>query len=177
MKFFNGFCFKSEDELFASYIGSGSFVVSGFSYGAKKAIDYVDSCKTRVDKLVLLSPIFFLDRDESFKEAQLTAYENSREIYRKIFYKNVLYPLEIDISKYKTDGTIDELKELLYYEYDKKILENIKDRGTKIEVYIGAKDKIINADIATTFFKEFATVHMLNSYGHLLLADKVFSDD
>ena len=53
------------------------------------------------------------------------------------------------------------------------ILQKIIDRGTKIEVYLGAKDKIISVDIITSLFRKFATVYMLNDYGHLLLPNKV----
>ncbi len=36
-KYFSGFCFFEESELFKDYIIQNDFTVSGFSYGAVKA--------------------------------------------------------------------------------------------------------------------------------------------
>ena len=59
MRFYSGFGFWNEKELFKEYLEEGEFVVAGFSYGAQKAlIDAVHTSK-RVDKLQLLSPAFF----------------------------------------------------------------------------------------------------------------------
>ena len=110
MKFFSGFCFRDEQELFDNYIDNGSFVVAGFSYGAKLAIDYTDTATSRIDKLILLSPIYFSDKSDNFKKKQILAYKQNSSLYKDIFYKNVLYPASIDISKYKADGELYKLK-------------------------------------------------------------------
>ncbi|NCB14181.1 MAG: alpha/beta hydrolase, partial [Erysipelotrichia bacterium] len=47
-------------------------------------------------------------------------------------------------------------------------LQNLIDKGVKIEVYLGANDKIIEASIAQEFFKKFATVYYIKEKGHLL---------
>jgi hypothetical protein len=46
MKFYSGFGFWNEKELFSEYLEDREFVVAGFSYGAQKAlIDAIDSKK------------------------------------------------------------------------------------------------------------------------------------
>ena len=168
MRYFSGFCFEDESELFENLLIKSNFCVAGFSYGAIKAFEEVYSSKNRIDTLQLFSPAFFQDRDERFKRLQLMAFKKDKQNYLKNFYQNVLYPLEIDISRYKKQGTLEELKELLNYKWDKEKLDIITKRGTKIEVYLGKLDNIINADVAKEFFKPFATIYYFNNLGHIL---------
>ena len=168
MRYFSGFCFENEKELFENFLIKSDFCVAGFSYGAIKAFEYVYTLKDRVDTLQLFSPAFFQDKDERFKKLQLTAFKKDKEKYLKNFYQNALYPLEMDISRYKKVGTIEELSELLNYKWDKKKLDIITQKGIKIEVYLGKQDKIINAEIVKEFFKPFATVYYFNRLGHII---------
>ena len=168
MEYFSGFCFENEQELFGDFLIKSDFCVAGFSYGAIKAFEQVYSSKNRVDTLQLFSPAFFQDRDEKFKRLQLMAFKKDKQNYLKNFYQNTLYPLETDIARYKKDGTAEELKELLNYKWDKEKLDIITKRGTKIEVYLGKLDKIINIEAAKEFFKTFATVYYFNRLGHII---------
>ena len=61
--YFSGFSLKGEKELFKEYIIENDFTVSGFSYGAQKAVEYVLSTDNRVDLLQLFSPAFFNKKD------------------------------------------------------------------------------------------------------------------
>ena len=168
MRYFSGFCFENEQELFRDFLIKSDFCVVGFSYGAIKAFEQVYSSKNRVDTLQLFSPAFFQDKDEKFKRLQLIAFKKDKQNYLKNFYQNALYPLKTDIAKYKKDGTAEELKELLNYKWDKEKLDIITKRGTKIEVYLGKLDKIINTEAAKEFFKSFATVYYFNRLGHII---------
>ena len=168
MRYFNGFCFENEQELFRGFLTESDFCVAGFSYGAIKAFEQVYSSKNRIDTLQLFSPAFFQDKDEKFKRLQLMAFKKDKQNYLKNFYQNALYPLEIDISRYKKIGTVEELKELLDYKWDKEKLDIITKRGIKIEVYLGKLDKIINTKAAKEFFQPFATVYYFNHFGHII---------
>ncbi len=168
MRYFSGFCFENEQELFENFLIKSDFCIAGFSYGAIKAFEYVYSSKNRIDTLQFFSPAFFQDRGEKFKRLQFMAFKKDKQNYLKNFYQNVLYPLETDISKYKKQGTAEELKELLNYKWDKEKLDIITKRGTKIEVYLGKLDKIINTEAAKEFFKTFATVYYFNRSGHIV---------
>ena len=169
MRYFSGFCFENEQELFRDFLIKSDFCVAGFSYGAIKAFEYVYSSKNRIDTLQLFSPAFFQDRDEKFKRLQLVAFKKDKQNYLKNFYQNVLYPFETDISKYKKQGTAEELKELLNYKWDKEKLDIITKRGTRVEVYLGKLDKIINTEAAKEFFKTFATIYYFNRSGHIII--------
>ena len=166
--YFSGFCFFDESELFNDYIIRNDFTVSGFSYGAIKAFEGVLSSQKRVDKLQLFSPAFFQTQDEKFKRTQVMYFKKDSSKYCEGFLSNVLHPLSIDISKYFKQGSIEELNELLYYEWSEEKLEQVLLKGTKIEVYLGGKDKIIDASKAQEFFKKFATVYYIKEKGHLL---------
>ena len=63
-KYFSGFCFADESELFSDYLENNEFTVCGFSYGAIKAFEEVLNSDLRVDKLQLFSPAFFQSYDE-----------------------------------------------------------------------------------------------------------------
>ncbi len=169
MRFYSGFCFKNEFELFQNFLDVNEFSIVGFSYGAIKAFEYVYKSKQRVEKLILLSPAFFQEKDEKFKKLQLIFFKKNSSNYLKNFYENVLYPSNFEIDKYKKMGTYEELKELLHYEWNKEKLKELKNRGVKIEIYLGKKDKIIDSTSAYEFFKSFGTVYFIKNVGHLLV--------
>ena len=50
--YFSGFSLEGEKELFDPYRVKNSFTVSGFSYGAQKAFEYVLNSSKRVDSAV-----------------------------------------------------------------------------------------------------------------------------
>ncbi len=167
-KYFSGFCFKNESELFDEYIINNDFTISGFSYGAIKAFEEALSTTKRVDKLQLFSPAFFQNFDDKFKRTQLMYFKKDANAYCHNFLSNVIYPLQIDISKYFELGTAEQLEELLNYNWSEEKLQKLVDKGTKIEVYLGGVDKIIDSSKAKDFFKNFATVYYIKEKGHLL---------
>ena len=167
-RYFSGFCFVNESELFDEYLENNDFTVCAFSYGAIKAFEEVLNSNTRVDKLQLFSPAFFQTFDEKFKRMQLMFFKKDANAYCENFLKNVSSPTNQDISKYFNQGTIEELEELLNYEWSKEKLQKLVENGTKIEVFLGGVDKIIDAQKAKEFFKDFATVYYIKEKGHLL---------
>ena len=167
-KYFSGFCFFEESELFQDYIIQNDFTVSGFSFGAIKAFEEVLNSNNRVDKLQLFSPAFFQTQNEKFKRTQIMYFKKDANAYCQTFLSNVLSTLDLDISKYFKLGSIEELQELLYYEWSEEKLQKLIEKGVKIEVYLGGNDKIIDASKAQEFFKEFATVYYIKEKGHLL---------
>lgn len=167
-KYFSGFCFKNESELFDEYIINNDFTISGFSYGAIKAFEEALSTTKRVDKLQLFSPAFFQNFDDKFKRTQLMYFKKDANAYCQNFLSNVVYPTNLDISKYFELGTAEQLEELLNYNWSEEKLQKLVDKGTKIEVYLGGVDKIIDSSKAKDFFKNFATVYYIKEKGHLL---------
>ncbi len=167
-KYFSGFCFTNESELFSEYLEANDFTVCGFSFGAIKAFEEAFSTNQRVDKIQLFSPAFFQNYDDKFKKKQLMYFKKDANLYSQSFLENVIFPKQIDISKYFKLGTIEELEELLYYEWNEEKLQKLLDKGIKIEVYLGGVDKIIDASKAKDFFKDFATVYYIKEKGHLL---------
>jgi hypothetical protein len=166
--YFSGFCFFNESELFDEYLIKNDFTISGFSYGAIKAFEEVLTSNQRVDKLQLFSPAFFQSYDNKFKRTQVMYFKKDPITYCKGFLENVIYPKKLDISKYFKLGTSEELEELLYYEWSEEKLKKVVNNGTKIEVFLGADDKIIDALKTKEFFQKFATVYFIKEKGHLL---------
>ena len=167
-KYFSGFCFENESELFEDYLIKNDFTVSGFSYGAIKAFEEVLNSDERVDKLQLFSPAFFQTSNDKFKRMQLMFFKKDANSYCENFLKNVLNPTNKDISKYFQMGTFEELEELLNYQWSEEKLQRLVDKGTIIEVYLGEVDKIIDSQKAKEFFRNFATVYYIKEKGHLL---------
>ena len=167
-RYFSGFCFVNESELFDEYLEKNDFTVCGFSYGAIKAFEEVLNRNTRVDKLQLFSPAFFQTFDDKFKRMQLMFFKKDANAYCENFLKNISSPTNQDISKYFNQGTIEELEELLNYEWSNEKLQKLVEKGTKIEVFLGSVDKIIDSAKAKEFFKDFATVYYIKEKGHLL---------
>ncbi len=170
MNFYSGFSLQNEEYLFEPFLKEGEYTVSGFSYGAIKALNIVVQAledKKRVDTLQLISPAFFQSKPEKFKRLQLMSYKKNTAVYLEQFLKGCFAPYEFKIvENIQTD--ISELEELLYYEWDIEILEKIVNAGVKIEVYLGSKDAIIDLQSAREFFLKVATVTYIKEANHFL---------
>jgi esterase/lipase len=162
MRFYSGFCFWDEKELFEEYLDTSDFCVAGFSYGAQKAlIDAVHTNK-RVDKLQLLSPAFF-NPNPKFIKLQLNGFKKDKDKYIKNFLENVKYPKEIDLSKYIDECELYQLEEMFGFNWG--LIEHL---DTKVEIFIGEDDKIIDVKGAVKFFRKYGDVYLLKDKGHLL---------
>jgi pimeloyl-ACP methyl ester carboxylesterase len=168
MKYFNGFSLQGEKELFAPYLLNSDYCVAGFSYGAQQAFEYVYHATERIDRLILLSPAFFQTEKPSFIRTQLRYFEAGQEAYVKQFLSNAAYPSNVDLSDYLDVGTKEELEALLSYTWDQKKIQEVLDRGTTIEVFLGSEDKIIAAQKAFDFFRPLTTTYFMKHVGHVL---------
>ncbi len=168
MSFFSGFGFCHEEKLFENYLDKSEYCISGFSLGAIKAVEYTLGYKFRIDKLQLFSPAYFMDKSESFKRAQLHYFQKQPQEYIQTFMKNVVYPAKIDLSIYSCESDKKDLEKLLYYQWKEEDLQEIVTRGINIEVYIGAKDKIIDPQKARDFFLPYGSVYFIKEGGHCL---------
>jgi len=170
MKFFSGFSLKNEEYLFDGYIDRSNYTICGFSYGAIKALhstlEMLENAQ-RVDTLQLLSPAFFQSKPEKFKRLQLMSYKKNNIIYMKQFIAGCFAPYKKKIVE-NVETDISELKELLEYEWSLELLKKVEAKGVKIEVYLGGKDAIIDADFAKEFFLEVATVTYIKDANHFL---------
>ena len=168
MHYFNGFSLRGEEEFFREMLVEGEFVVAGFSYGAQKAFEYAYGSSERVDRLILLSPAFFQHQKKSFIKTQLRYFKADAEAYRKEFLKNVAYPSTHNLTSYLTHGEVEELEELLTYQWESERIEELQKRGVTIEVFLGGQDKIVDSEEAYSFFSELTTTYLFKEQGHLL---------
>ncbi len=168
--YFSGFCLENELELFKEYLIQNDYTISGFSYGAIKALEFAlasSAMDIRVDLIQLFSPSFFNDKDEKYTRMQLLYFKKDRKQYCDNFLNNSGFTHE-QSNKYFIDGTYKELDELLNYKWDQKKLQMLIDNGTNIEVYLGEKDKIIDSQKALEFFRNFSEVYFIKNKGHIL---------
>lgn len=171
MKYFNGFSLQGEEALFSEYLVGSEYSVAGFSYGAQQALEYVYDSKLRIDRLILLSPAFFQTQKSSFSRTQLRYFEAGQEAYVKQFLENVTSPSQTDLSSYLKVGTKEALEALLTYKWNEEKIQKILDKGTTIEIFLGKKDKIIDAEAAFDFFTPLTTTYFIKDAGHLLKRD------
>ena len=170
MQFFSGFSLSNEEYLLEGFLNTSAYSICGFSYGAIKAFKEVEkqlASGQRVDTLQLLSPAFFQTKDEKFKRLQKRAYVKNKIIYLKQFLNSCFEPYEKKIIQNKTT-TLEELDELLFYQWNIDELKKIEEQGVKIEVYLGGKDNIVDAISAKEFFLEVATVTFVKDGNHFL---------
>lgn len=169
MIYFSGFCLENESELFDQFIDPHNpYHVAGFSLGAIHAMHYVLETKNRVEKLLLLSPAFFMNKDEKYKRLQKLYYQKDPQTYCTQFYRNAASPSTYDLSRFTVKGESEALALLLDYVWDGALLERIRERGIMIEVFLGGEDRIIDSQEAHTFFKHYATSYFFKPYGHIL---------
>ena len=165
--FFSGFCLKNEQELFNDYLIKNDFTISGFSYGAQKAFEYSLNSEKRVDLLQLFSPAFFQNKDKKYKRLQLMFFKKDPKEYVDNFLKNCGFTSKLAKSYFELES-YEDLESLLNYTWDKEQLQKLIDKGTKIEIYLGADDKIIDSKTVKDFFVEFGEVYYIKEKGHIL---------
>ena len=52
--------------------------------------------------------------------------------------------------------------------WDENKIQEVLDRGTTIEVFLGIEDKIIDAQAAFNFFSPLTTTYFMKDMGHIL---------
>jgi len=177
VRYFSGFGFCNEAELFKAWIPDSETTVAGFSYGAQQAVTYALQTSYRIDRLVLLSPAFFQDKNAAFVRLQLKHFKRDAAAYARAFYANVCYPADIDVAPYRCEMNAQDLEKLLTYRWQEDTLRRIADRGTVVEVILGESDRIINAQAACDFFAPLVdATYVIKDAGHMLRS-KEDSDD
>ncbi len=173
MLFFSGFSLIKEEYLFDEFLNSSAYCISGFSYGSleafRKTKEQLREGK-RVDILQLISPAFFQTKSSKFKRLQMSAYSKNEREYISQFIDSCFSPYEKKIVQ-TSSSSAQELDELLNYEWDLEELQKLVDKGVKIEVYLGEKDKIIDVESAREFFMSVATVTYIKDANHFLQTD------
>lgn len=170
MKFYSGFSLKNESHFFDEFIKKSDYSVCGFSYGAIKAFLHVKAqlaSGKRVDTLQLFSPAFFQTKTKEFKRLQIMAYRRNEEVYLRQFITSCFSPYATKDVEHSVT-ILDELDELLNYEWSLPQLQEMVDKGVKIEVYLGDEDKIIDVEGARAFFLQVATVTYIKNANHFL---------
>lgn len=167
MSFFSGFSLKDDEAFFSAYLRTSSYSVAGFSYGAVNAVEHAASSHERIDLVQLFSPAFFQSRPEKFKRLQMMGYAKNAQAYLEAFRHSCFAPYE---AQGVTDSptAASELESLLYYVWKPELLAKIAARGTRIEVYLGSEDKIIDYKAAREFFTPLATVFTIKNANHFL---------
>ena len=122
-----------------------------------------------MNRILLLSPAFFNDKDLAFKDTQIKAFAKNKALYMKAFYKNIgiqkgdeIYLREVDSLDSHT------LEQCLCYEFKDADFELLKSRGVEIVAILGENDKIINAEATNAFFAQYGVVYLLKGANHLL---------
>jgi alpha-beta hydrolase superfamily lysophospholipase len=165
--YFSGFCLKNEQKLFEKYLIKNDFTVAGFSYGAIGALKYAIDTTNRIDTLQFFSPAYFKNKDEKYKRLQLIFFQKDKNKYCDNFLTNCGLD-KTQKEKYFHQGDKEELKELLYFNWDEKELEKIVQKDIKIEIFLGKNDKIIDSKKALEFFRDFGEVYFIKNKNHIL---------
>lgn len=171
MQFYSGFSLTNEEEFFEPYIKKSAYTICGFSYGAIKAFEATQKAIARgerVDTLQLFSPAFFQTKERKFKRLQFISYKKNQLLYMQQFLSSCFLPYRKKIVETQ-ETTLDELQELLEYEWIMKDLQDLVKSGVNIEVYLGGEDRIIDARVAKKFFVQVATVTYIKNANHFLL--------
>lgn len=167
MKFFSGFSLKGDRHFFDPYLKKGEYDVAGFSYGAINAARYASDASERIDTLQLFSPAFFQSRKESFRRMQLGGYLKDPAGYRELFLANCFAPCATEETQ-EGEHDAEALRDLLYFVWEGELMERIRAKGTRIEVYLGLEDRIIDVEGAREFFLPYATVTSIKKANHFL---------
>ncbi|WQR79324.1 pimelyl-ACP methyl ester esterase BioV [Helicobacter pylori] len=169
MRFFSGFGFVNESVLFEEWLLKGAYDVSGFSMGAIKAIEYAYNetlQQRRIHSLLLFSPCMLAHKSLAFKRLQLSSFQKDPQSYMDNFYQAV--GLNAQLDRFKKEASLEELEFLLDYKYSDRIIRFLLEKGAKIEVFIGLKDKITDIQALLEFFMPLVQVWQFKDCNHLL---------
>ena len=171
MLYFSGFCFEGESEIFSHLpLEQDEFSPTGFSYGAINAFKYaLKSVREgkRIQSLNLISPAFFQTQSPAFLKIQLLGFRKDSQNY----VQNFLALCGNPNAKYFKAGRLEELEELLHFEWKSEELEELTKRGVKINVFLGGSDKIIPPLEAREFFLPYSVVFFYKDFNHCLSCD------
>lgn len=167
MRFYSGFSLTGENHFFEPYLRDSDYTVAGFSYGAIKAAHFAAESTDRIDTLQLFSPAFFQTKKESFRRLQMGGYLKDPRGYLAVFLANCFAPCPMQ-SVEEGEHDAGSLHELLYFEWDGELMERIRAKGIRIEVYLGLEDRIIDVAGAREFFLPYATVISIRRGNHFL---------
>ena len=168
MIFYSGFSLKNEASFFEPYLEKSEYTVAGFSYGAIKVALYASEATKRIDTLQLFSPAFFQTKKESFKRLQIGAFLKSKEEYIENFLVTCFAPYKSQEVELDEDVSESQLRELLYFEWTKELMDSIVSKGIRIEVYLGLEDRVIDVQGAREFFLPFSTATSIRTGNHFL---------
>lgn len=167
MRFYSGFSLRNEAHYFAPFLKRNDYTVAGFSYGAIKAFHDVLSTHERIDTLQLFSPAYFCNKPERFKRLQLQGYNRDSEQYRSRFIESCFAPYPVQpVEEGEASG--EALEALLNFSWPESQLRALVDRGVHIEVYLGEKDAVIDADAAKAHFQPYATIYYIKNANHFV---------
>ncbi|MCI4406346.1 MAG: pimelyl-ACP methyl ester esterase BioV [Sulfuricurvum sp.] len=167
MRFYSGFALSGDQHFFDPYLKHSDYTVAGFSYGAIKAAQYVVEVHERIDTLQLFSPAFFQTKKESFRRLQMGGYIKDTERYLDNFLTSCFAPSPVASVTFGNNDA-ESLQELLYFEWTDELMESIRSKGTRIEVYLGLEDQVIDVEGAREFFLPYATVISIRKGNHFL---------
>lgn len=168
MTFHSGFSLRNDERFFESFLNRSDYCVAGFSYGAIRAALHAAKTTERVDTLQLFSPAFFQTKKESFRRLQMGGYLKNPAVYTERFIESCFAPCPVGTVELDTDANEEQLRELLYFEWTDTLMQGIKAKGTRIEVYLGLEDRVIDAAGAREFFLPYATVMSIKRANHFL---------
>lgn len=168
MIFYSGFSLRDDRLFFDGLLKNGDYCVAGFSYGAIKAALYAAETSDRIDTLQLISPAFFQTKKESFRRLQMAGYLKDPAAYTEKFIESCFAPCEAGSVELDPDASEDQLRELLYFEWTRELMQSIRAKGIRIEVYFGLDDQVIDVTGAREFFIPYATVTSVRKGNHFL---------
>lgn len=168
-RFYSGFCFANEEELFSSLTTlHHPYTLSGFSYGAILAFKQaLLRPHLRLQTLNLFSPAFFQDKTPAFLKTQILGFRKNPQSYINHFLNLCGNPKQ----KFFKQGTLDELEELLYFQWKEQDLQTLQKLGVQINVFLGGKDLIISPQKVSEFFAPYATIYLYKDLNHCLSHD------
>ncbi|PAF48543.1 hypothetical protein BKH46_01160 [Helicobacter sp. 12S02634-8] len=168
--YFSGFCFQGEQEVFKPLIADmGAYDVCGFSRGAQRAFEWAYERLEnhwRIQKVILLSPALFQDKTKAFKIAQMRAFKKDAQGYVERFLQAA--GVDKEMERYIHTENVDALQGLLEYVWSEEKLQKMHAHQVEIEVYLGGRDGVIDANYARDFFARYARVYWIKSANHCL---------
>lgn len=168
MIFHSGFSLCNDRAFFDPFLKVSDYTVAGFSYGAIHAARYAETSKERIDTLQLFSPAFFQTKKESFRRLQMGGYLKDPAAYTEKFIESCFSPCPLGVVDLDSGANEEQLRELLYFVWEEGLMRSIRNKGIRIEVYLGLEDRVIDVQGAREFFIPYATVTSINRANHFL---------
>ncbi|RAX58340.1 hypothetical protein CCZ01_02680 [Helicobacter monodelphidis] len=171
MIYFSDFFLENEFSIFEplEVLCPHFYDVIGFGCGTQKALEYALHSTKRIDRLCLLSPLFFQNQSSKQKQRECEQFTQNPTKYIHRFLERCHFSDRMQPFLKKTLLSPQEWSAIVTYQFQQQHFKILRQRGIQIEVFLGKNNEIIPSNQILEFFLPLShRLFFFNQAGYFL---------